>query len=145
MIEGSFRVCSYGDGATKGPEKPGDPHGDEGDAENDRAYRDRTTLNECERVPAVVSDVVVGAVEHDESDNRNDGDDERMQVHGLVEVSLEERDPGSSESTAGAGVARDEGEGAERNAQNESDRERDDDDADVRGSSPRSRVCPRWG
>jgi hypothetical protein len=59
-------------------------------------------------------------MKHDESDDRDDGDDERMQVQGFVEVSLKERDAGSGEAASGAWMSSDDGERAEGDAEDES-------------------------
>ena len=103
------------DGAAEYAEETSDPHGDERDAEDDRADGDRTTLNESERVPAAVSDVVVCAVQDCERDDRNDGNHERMKVHSVVQMPLEQSDASARESAAGAGAPRDDREWAERN------------------------------
>ena len=102
-------------------------------------------MNESERVPTVVADVVVGAVQNGQSDEWNDGNDERMKVHSVVEVPLEQSDAGTCESAAGAGVPGDDCEWAERNTENEGEGKRDGDESDVGDTSPRSGVCPRSG
>lgn len=64
-------------------------------------------LKEGEGVPAVVADVVVGPLQHDDGEDRHDGDHERMQVKCFVKVPLKKLDPGAGESAAGAGMSRD--------------------------------------
>jgi hypothetical protein len=89
MIKGSSSsVRSDRNRAAECAKETRDPHADERHAEDDRADSDRTTLNGSERVPTVVSDVVVDAVKYREGNDGNDWNDERMKVHSLVDMPL---------------------------------------------------------
>lgn len=75
--------------AAEGPEKSSNPDADEGKSEQDGSDGDRTSLKECEGVPAPVTHVVVDALHHDDGDDGHDGNDEGMKVQGFVEMPLE--------------------------------------------------------
>ncbi len=95
-----------GDRAPERSKEACDPDGKENGAEDDGADRDDTMLQEGERVPTAMTDVVVGALHNDDGDDGHNGHNEWVQVKRFFEVAHDERDACARESAAGAGMTR---------------------------------------
>lgn len=104
--EARLSWSSDGNRAPERAKEARDPDGEENGAKEDRPDRDDTMLQKGERVPTAMTDVVVGALQNSDADDRHNGHNEWVQVKRIVEVAREQRDARARESAARAGMTR---------------------------------------